>query len=163
MIGMFLSIMLAVLPQMKPQCNDAKLKQMVRDSDVVLIAEVKEVQAPSLMQAWSGLVVFKQYVRYEVKAVLKGEMSQSEVRVGYPIYYKSLTADKSRPQLSPELFKEKNLHIVFLKLDKDSSKAEAKQQASSSYVALDINFGAIMDTSASEEQIRHITSTPRGN
>ena len=159
MIGVLLSIAL-VLPPTTASCDEAKIKQMVRDSVVVLVAEVKEVETPSLTASWSGLAIFKQHVLYKVRAILKGEITEREVRVGYSVYKNSLTADKNRPQLSPVLFKKNTVHIVFLKLEEKSAVDGANQPTTPSYLALDVNCGAILDTPAVEAEIRAMPSTP---
>lgn len=116
MTSLLLSFTLAaLLPAVPTQCGKPKLEQMTRDAEVIFVGEVVEVERPALIQSWSGLTVYKQHVRYNVTAVLKGEFSEAEVWVGYPIYYRSLLADKDVPQLSPEVFKTNNAHIVFMK------------------------------------------------
>jgi hypothetical protein len=82
------------------------------------------------------------------------------VWVGYPIYYNSLTADKSGPQLSPELFKKNNIHIIFLKLDKKPAPSSVTPPGSPSYVTLDVNCGAIIATPAVEAKIRRLALKP---
>src|SRR2546423_83526 len=109
MIGLLLCITLALLSQTTKSCDDAELKKIAVNSDVILVAEVKEVEPISELQPWTGLISSKQYVRYEVKYVLKGEMPESEVRVGFYLIKNSMTADKTRTQLSTELFKEHNV------------------------------------------------------
>ncbi len=152
-------VFIAFLPAAPQQCGGPKLEQMTRDSEVVLVGEVKDVETPAMLQSWAGLVVFKQHVRYEVKAVLKGKMPRSEVWVGYPIYYNSPLADKDLPRLSPEIFKTNSVHVVFIKLDKKAAAADSKQPETPSYVTVDVNCGAIIDTPDVETKIRTLTST----
>jgi hypothetical protein len=151
--------MLALLPQ-TPQCDEAKIKQMVGDAAVVLIAEVKEEEPTFENQPWTGFAASKQYVRYEVKSVLKGELPDSEVRIGFYLIKNSLTADKSRPQLSPELFKKHNVHIIFLQLDLKPPASDGNPPPPPSYTALDENYGAIIATPDTEAAIRALQSTP---
>jgi hypothetical protein len=100
-IGLLLLSALITPPPVAPtHCGKPKIEQVTRESEVVFVGEVVEVERP-FMQAWSGLTLYKQHVRYKVKAVLKGKLSEKELWVGYPIYYGSLLADKDVPQLSP--------------------------------------------------------------
>jgi hypothetical protein len=163
------SALAALLPAAPTPCGGPKLEQMTRDAEVVFVGEVREVEEPSLMQSWSGLILFRQHVRYEVKAVLKGKLSEKELWVGYPIYYESLLADRETPQLSPEVFKTASAHLVFIKHIKEptpplKSPPEAppaeKRQVISPYGPVDVNCGALASTPAAEEEIRRLVSKP---
>lgn len=136
---------------------------------VVFVGEVKEVEKPSLLQSWSGLILFRQHVRYEVKTVLKGTLSEKELWVGVPIYYNSLLADKDVPQLSPEVFKTNSVQIVFMKHVKESApppssspplNPSAKPAIKSPYGVVDVNCGATADNPAAEAEIRRLASRP---
>lgn len=166
---MLLSLALAALLPPTP-CGGPKLEQMTRDAEVVFVGEVREVEKPSLMQSWSGLAIFRQHVRYEVKALLKGELSEKELWVGYPLYYKSLLADKEAPRLSPELFKTDGVHLVFIKHIEGptpppfKSASETlpawKRQITSPYGPVDANCGAIPVEPGVEDIIRRMVAKP---
>lgn len=80
MVNLLLPLALvALLPVAPTQCGKPKIDQMTRDSEVVFVGEVREVEKPSLAQSWSGLALFKQHVHYEVTAVLKGKLSQGSL------------------------------------------------------------------------------------
>jgi len=159
MIGLLLCITLALLSQTTKSCDDAELKKIAVNSDVILVAEVKEVEPISELQPWTGLISSKQYVRYEVKYVLKGEMPESEVRVGFYLIKNSMTADKTRTQLSTELFKEHNVHIVFLRRDQNPPSTGGNQPPPS-YTSVDQDYGAIIATPDAEAAIRALQVTP---
>jgi hypothetical protein len=171
MVNLLLSLALvALLPAAPAQCGLPQIERMTRDSEVVFVGEVLDVEHP-LMQGWSGLTLYRQHVRYEVKAVLKGKLSEKELWVGYPIYHGSLLADKDVPQLSPEVFKANSVHIVFMKRIKESNPPpftgplpgkpldpSAKPPIKSPYGPVDVNYGALADTPAAEAEIRRIIS-----
>lgn len=158
MIRLLFALTLTLIPQATTP-SDAELKRLTGRSDVVIVAEVKEVEPTSELQPWSGLVSSWQYVRYEVRKVLKGKMPEGEVRVGFILVPNSLTADKSRPGLSSELFKEDNVHIVFLELNRQPP------VMGTPYTAVSQDYGAIMATPAAEAKSapehRHLRA-PRG-
>jgi hypothetical protein len=169
MMNIFLSLALvALLPAAPAQCGKPKLERMTREAEVVFVGEVIEVEERSMIQ-WSGLTLYKQHVRYEVKAVLKGKLSEKELWVGYPIYHGSLLADKDVPQLSPEIFKTDSVHIVFMEHVKELNpppfspprlNPSAKPAIKSPYGPVDVNCGALADSPAAEAEIRRITSKP---
>lgn len=169
MVNLLLSLLLvALLPAAPTQCGKPKLERMTRDSEIVFVGEVVEVEERGLIQ-WSGLTLYRQHVRYEVKSVLKGEFSGGEVWVGYPIYHGSLLADKEVPQLSPEVFKTDNVHIVFMKRFKEPEpppfsnprlNPSAKPAIKSPYGPVDVNCGALADTPDAEAEVRRIASKP---
>jgi hypothetical protein len=154
MTSLLFALMLALLPQTAKPLDDKEIERLTGRSDVIIVAEVKEVEPTSDLQPWSGLISSWQYVRYDVKKVLKGELRQSEVRVGFILVPNSLTADKSRPGLSPELFKEHNIHIVFLKLDRKPPVIGTR------YTGVSQDYGAIIVTPAVETKIRRLSSKP---
>ncbi|MBA3243095.1 MAG: hypothetical protein H0T60_17895 [Acidobacteria bacterium] len=159
MTGILLSLALAVLPA-TGQCDEARLKRTVSKAKVVMIAEVAEIDAPPRLMAWSGLMAVTQRVKYKVRTVLKGELPEGDVWVSFYLVHHSLTADKDSPQVSPELFKENNVHVVFLELDKKPSSGETDATAARSYVAIDENCGAILATPTAEKKIRRLALTP---
>lgn len=158
MIGLLLSITMMLLPLLLPQTarplDDEELKRLTERSDVVAVAELKEVEPTSELQPWSGLTSSWQFVRYRVKKVLKGKMSEDEVRVGFMLVPNSLTADKAKPGLSPELFKAHNVHIIFLGLDRQPPILGTR------YTGVSQDYGAITATPAAQKKIRALRSTP---
>jgi hypothetical protein len=139
-------------PQTGRPPDDKDLKKLVGRSDLVVVAEVKKVDPTSELQPWSGLTSSWQFVRYEVKEVLKGEFPTGEVKVGFILVKNSLTADKSRPALSPELFKEHNVHIVFLDLDR------LIPEMGTRYAGVSQDYGAIMFTPEAADTVRALSA-----
>ncbi len=141
------------------ECDEARLQRTAAKADVVMIAEVAELENDAL-SFWSGVMGVRQHVRYKVKTVLKGELAESVVRVAFYVVHHSATADKDEPQLSPELFKENSVHVVFLKREKKPDADNAKAAETHSYLGLDQNCGALVATPALEENVRRLVSTP---
>lgn len=150
---LFLTLMLP--PQTGRPPDDKELKRLTGRSDVVIVAEVKKVEPTWEPQPWSGLSSSWQFVRYEVREVVKGELPEGEVRAGFILVPNSLTADKSRPGLSPELFKEHSVHIVFLERDR------LPREMGAPYTGVGQDYGAIMATPAPQKKIRALISTSK--
>lgn len=155
MIKLLLALLLLTLPSHTSRSlDDKELKKLTERSEVVIIAEVKVVEPTSELQPWSGLTSSWQFVRYEVKEVLKGEMPQGEVRVGFMLVPNSLTADKRKPGLSTDMFKAGNVHIVFLGLDRQPPVLGTR------YTAVSQDYGVITATPAVQKKIRAVSSQP---
>jgi hypothetical protein len=159
MISLFLSLTFA-LPQAASPCNEARLEKLTRRAAIVLIAQVKEVEPAGATSGWSGVLASMQQVRYEVREVIKGEVPKGEVLVAYYLVKNSLTADKDLPRLSPELFKEQNVHILFLEPDRKRATAGVPRAAAAPYVAFDENCGAITFTPETAVEVRRSILTP---
>jgi hypothetical protein len=173
MLNLLLSLTLVtMLPAAPTQCGRPQIERMTRDSEVVFVGEVIEVERPLLL-AWSGLALYRQHVRYKVGAVLKGKLSEKELWVGYPIYHGSLLADKEVPQLSPEVFKANSTHIVFMKHVKELDPPpfpgqppgtrlypSAKPPVKSPYGPVDVNCGAIADSPESQAEVLRLVTKP---
>jgi hypothetical protein len=93
--------------------HDAKAwLSFVRKTETVVIAEVVEVNpSPGF---WSGFLASVQHVKYKVVEVLKGEVQSKEIDAGHYVVKNSVTADKEKARLSPELFKPGNRLILIL-------------------------------------------------
>jgi hypothetical protein len=109
---LLLSLIASTLLQ-APDCDQTKLRQLAQRSDIILIARVIEVRhSPGY---WSGLAPSIQQVRYEVDAVLKGNVTDKEIVVGHYVVKNSLTAEADSPELSRRLFAVGNQLVLFLK------------------------------------------------
>ncbi len=153
-----LTLMLA--PQSAPPATP-DFKKLEGRSDIIVIAEVKEVEPTSVLQPWSGgLVSSYQYVKYSVRSVLKGESPGDEVRVAFLLVRSSVMADKSRPQLSSELFKQGSLQILFLKHNRKLTPPDGEPQAPPTYTGAQQDYGAIPATPEAEAAVRALLPTP---
>ena len=157
MTRLLFALILTLTPQAAGPPDDDELKRQVSRSAVIIVAEVKEVEPTSELQPWSGLISSWQFVRYEVKQALKGEMPKGEVRVAFMLIPNSLTADKSRPGLSPELFKKQNVHILFLDGDRQPPVLGAR------YTGVGQDYGAIMATPTALKKIRAMNSPSKAD
>jgi len=95
--------------------DEQRIERLVRDSKVIVVAEVVDIgEAPGF---WSGYILSVQRVKYEVKEVLKGDLAQRRVCVGHYVYHNSRTADKSYPRLAPTIFAKGNRLVLLLEPD----------------------------------------------
>jgi hypothetical protein len=118
--------------------------KVMRDAEVVVIAEVIEVHPP-LYHFWSGLVPNFQHVRYRVIKVLKGKVKKNEIDAGHYVVLNSLTANKERPRLSQELFKPGNRLVLALSREKDDKcRLKNPEQNIEAFCSPSENYGAIL-------------------
>jgi hypothetical protein len=102
-----------VLPPM--QSDEQKWRNLAANVDLVLVVEVKNVgPTPGF---WSGFVTASQRVRFKVEKVLKGNLNAGEVEVEYYLVKNDELVDSELPRLSPEIFKEGNQLVLFLRAD----------------------------------------------
>lgn len=135
-------------------CDEERTQQLVRNSNTVVVAEVVDVgPAPKV---WSGLFLFVQRVRYEVKDVLKGQLSKREIDVGHYVVKNSLSADSKEPRLSPEIFKKGNRLLLFLAPDPGKGKYVSLERSArnNDYVVFDSNCGAVLAEETTLKSIR---------
>jgi hypothetical protein len=134
--------------------NDEKaLLSVMKEAEIVVVAEVEEV-GPSL-GAWSGLLASVQHVKYRVVEVLKGKMKSNEIDAGHYVVHNSLTADKEKPHLSPELFKPGNRLILILSRERGHGcKLETPKKDMEAFCSPNENAGAILADSHLVDRIR---------
>lgn len=115
MRGLFIAILLTLLPSGIPVCDEQRLERLAQKADAVVVAEVTEVgPAPG---AWSGTFAVAQRVRYRLKDVLKGSIPAQQIEVGHYVVANSATADGKEPRLSRDLFSVGNELVLFLVQD----------------------------------------------
>lgn len=103
------------------QSDQQKWLNLATNVDLVLIVQVKHVgPTPGF---WSGYLAASQRVRFKVVKVLKGNLNTSEVEVEYYLVKNDDLVDSKRPRLSPEIFKEGNQLVLFLKADQKKKTA----------------------------------------
>jgi hypothetical protein len=148
---------LVLLPQARRPLDDKEIGRLTDNSEVVVVAEVAELEPADAQQPWSGLISSKQFVQYDVREVLKGEVSDAKIRVGFMLLQNSLTADENQPRLSPELFRKGNVHVLFLKRDLRSRAADKQRTPWLKWLAydsIDSDYGAVTSTPGLIEKIR---------
>lgn len=106
-------LIIAVL-MFSPTIDEKALMAVVHENDVVIIGEVIETRSDQFSAFWSGTIPSIEHVRYKVIEVLKGEVKSSEIDAGHFVVFKSRTADKTEPRLSPILFKRGNRILLSL-------------------------------------------------
>ena len=156
----FLLCLLGLMPTYaKPSCDEQRMQQLASDSNIVVVANIIEVGPPP--KVWSGLFLFVQRVRYEVKDVLKGQVSKREINVGHYIVKNCLSADSKEARLSPDVFKKGNQLLLFLASDPGKGKYVSLETPAkdNDYVVSDSNCGAVL---AEENTLKSIRQTLHG-
>lgn len=129
------------------QCNRTRLKRLARTSPLVVTAKVvgtEDSMGPStLFRPWCGMTFTTEYAYYEILDVLKGQTPDSKIAVEHVICWDTITVDGYAPRLSPELFREGNVLVLFLK--RDSHRTDQPQPPfKSGYEEVDENCGAVL-------------------
>lgn len=101
-------------------CNLKAVQHLAREAPIIVVGEVDEVERTLGFGSGYSLVV--QRVNYQVKEVLKGDLTKEKINVAHVVVANSPSADKeSKPtQLSTKLFAKGNRLILFLKPDPQS-------------------------------------------
>jgi hypothetical protein len=93
--------------------DQESLQRFARDAELVVVAEIAEVQpSPNF---WSGFILSTQSVDYRVIEVLKGQLKYPELRVEFLLFQQNPFVDPFKPHLLPEVFKPGNRQVHFLK------------------------------------------------
>lgn len=148
---LFLLFIGLVFPQLY-NCDKKITREYVQASDVILIAEVAEVQSPP--NFWSGTAPAIQKVKYKVEKVLKGNISEREVVVEHYVVKNSSTADTDYPQLSQKLFTVGTHFILLLKTNSGTQDR---------YIAFSENHSAITANDKCEKMIKKIIRSDKDN
>jgi hypothetical protein len=129
------------------QCNGIRLKRLAKTSAIVATAKIMGTEdsvgpTPSF-RPWCGLVFTTQYAYYDVLDVLKGQISDSKIAVEHAICWDTITVDGYSPRLSPELFHEGNVLLLFLKKGSHRND-QVPLPFKSGYEDVDENCGAVI-------------------
>lgn len=128
-----------------PCCSDKQLRLLAQNADFVVIAEIVETKpTPGF---WSGQFAAIQIVRYDIKESIKGGLSSGVIDAGHYLVHGSCSADRSKPQLSPELFRKGNRLVLFL-----------SHEEKGGYLVRDENCGAIASSAETVAKIRGLIS-----
>src|SRR5215472_12133408 len=108
-------------PKVSEQCNRVRVKQLAKSSAIVATAKVvgteDSIGPAPLFRPWCGLAFTTEYAYYEVLDVMKGQIPDSKIAVEHVICWDTITVSGYSPSLSPELFREGNVLLLFLKRD----------------------------------------------
>lgn len=134
-------------PRVSEQCNRTRLKRLAKTSALVVTAKVVGTEdsmgLSTLFRPWCGMTFTTEYAYYEILDVLKGQTPDSKIAVEHVICWDTVTVDGYAPRLSPELFREGNVLLLFLK--RDSHRTDQPQPPfKSGYEDVDENCGAII-------------------
>jgi len=130
------------------QCNRSRLKQLAGSTAIVVTAKVvgteDSMRTPTtLFRPWCGLVFTTEYAYYDVLDVLKGKIPDSKIAVEHVICWDTITVDGYSPGLSPELFREGNDLLLFLKIGSHRDD-QVPVPFKSGYEDVDENCGAVI-------------------
>jgi hypothetical protein len=137
-------------PKVSERCRAKHLAELAAKAPIVATAEVVGTEdslrtSPWLFfRPWCGLVFTTEDAYYRVRDILKGQLSDSKIVVEHPICWDTVTVDGYNPRLSPELFKEGNVLMLFLRAGSHQSNKEIPSPFQSVYEDLDENCGAVL-------------------
>ncbi len=152
-------------PKVREQCNQIRLKRLASASDIVTTAKVvgteEAMGLTSLFRPWCGLVFTTEYAYYDVLDVVKGQIPDAKIAVEHVICWDTITVDGYTPGLSPELFREGNVLLLFLK--RESHRTDAPQPPfKSGYEDVDENCGAVIaDSDAAQTVVAGLRGSKR--
>src|SRR5713101_6918221 len=132
MMMSFFLLLLTLTPK-QHACSEVQLQQLTRKAEVIVVAQVVEVEPTDLpVEIWSGPVLSTQKVRFKVKDVLKSNVAGSDITVSFALAYKTNTADEKHARLSSKLFADGKVLVLFLKKD-----SEQKASSTNGYISID--------------------------
>ena len=106
-------------PRVSERCSPKRLRQLAAGTPIVATAKVIRTEDsaqtdPLLRRPWCGLAWSSEFVYYDVQEVLKGQIPDEQIAVDHAICWDTVTVDGYVPALSPELFREDNVLLLFL-------------------------------------------------
>jgi hypothetical protein len=136
-----------VVSSVSEQCNRSRLRQLARNTPIVATAKLVGTEdsmgtPSSLFRPWCGLVLTTEYAYYDVIDVLKGQIPDRKIAVEHAICWDTITIDGYSARLSPELFREGNVLLLFLKTGSHRDD-QVPQPFKSGYEDVDENCGAV--------------------
>lgn len=147
-----------VVSSVSEQCNRTRLAQLARNTPVVVTAKVVGTEdsmgtSRTLFRPWCGLVLTTEYAYYDVIDELKGQVPDRKIAVEHPICWDTVTVDGYSPNLAPELFREGNVLLLFLKRGSHRDD-QVPQPFKSGYEDVDENCGAVnADSDAAQSAV----------
>jgi hypothetical protein len=153
-----------VNPRISEQCNGIRLRRLARSAPIVATARVVGTEdsiptsSPTMFRPWCGLVFTTEYVYYDVLDVIKGQIPDSKIAVEHAICWDTITVDGYHPSLSPELFREGNVLLLFL--ERRSHRADqVPPPFKPGYEDIDENCGATnADSDTARSVAEHLRS-----
>lgn len=110
-----------------PEVGETRLKTLVKEADMVVLAEVTDVQpSPGY---WSGQFPATQSVSYKVLEVFKGSLNSNTLSHKFYVVKNGRLSDKQEPRLSPSLFARQKRHLLFLFKSTSSAKEPTDSSA----------------------------------
>jgi hypothetical protein len=135
-------------PKVSERCSREHLDQLAAKSPIIATAAVvgtADSMGTTLdFRPWCGLVLTTEDAYYDVRDVLKGKILDPKIVVEHPICWDTVTVDGYDPSLSPELFRDGNVLLLFLKKVSHQPDKQVPAPFKSVYEDLDENCGAVM-------------------
>lgn len=137
-------------PKISERCNRTRLDQLAAKSPIVATAEVIETEDSLrgkdvlVYRPWCGLTLSTEDAHYAVHDVLKGQIPDSKIVVEHLICLNTVTVNGYSPTLSPELFREGNVLLLFLKAGSSDPNKHVSPPFNSVYADVDEDCGAVM-------------------
>jgi hypothetical protein len=149
-----------VLLAARPTLGTDRALQVAHRADVIVVGEVvtpvvRSGQASDFIQAWSGIALFHQDVRYRVVRIIRGSVEEGEIVVSHPLVYGSRSADRREARLNPTKFREGARLILFLQRGQCSEPA-AGSSPQGDYCAADADYSAIQSSPAALKRLRRL-------
>lgn len=133
------------------QTNNEQVKRLSCEVDLVVLGEVTDLGTPP--DFWSGQFSATQAVSYKVVEVLKGHLDVNRLNIRVFVVQGSPLSDAEKPRLSPRIFSNGKVHLLFLKLTPNDEKKNASSPGT--YSASEVNSVIL----ATEELITSIRQT----
>lgn len=146
-----------VNPSVSEQCSQNRLARLARRTPIVATAKVVNTEDsaetnPLLFRPWCGFVWSSEYAYYDVVDVLKGQIPDPKIAVEHAICWDTITVDGYQSTLSPELFREGNVLLLFLKAGSNRTD-HIPPPFKSGYVDVDQNCGTVMADSDAAQSV----------
>jgi hypothetical protein len=105
---------------------------------------------------WSGTGMTKQYITYQIKSSLKGNINSGAITVAHVLLRNSLTVDKEKPRLSPKLFQKGKPLLLFINVGQRIVKGEQGNYfLENEFIVADENCAAMVPDSRLLQRVRN--------
>ncbi len=102
-------------PLTAPQLSQETLRSCADKAPFIVVAKLVEIRPP--LGFGSGQFLVVQWVHYKVEEVIKGQVEEKSISVGYYIVARRTNSGETIAQLSPQLFKTDTRFVLFLEND----------------------------------------------
>jgi hypothetical protein len=142
-----------------PCKNKETLKRLAANSEIIVLAEIisDKYTGDGIYSGFIGVTY--QYITYQIKSTLKGNLNIDTIQVAFVLYRGSLLIDKVKPQVLPNLFQKGKTQLLFINVGQRFMKGEqGNYYWENIFVAGDENCAAIVPDSKQLEIVRNAIS-----